>query len=333
MDILSLGLNIASLSVLIYLSGRFSGSEIALTSLTKMDVAEMKIDEAENADLIEELKSDMDRTIITILIGNNLVNVTASALATRLSYVLLGDWGVSLAVGLLTFFLLVFGEISPKGFAIKNKKQFSQNNAKMIYYLSRGLDPVITGLEKISEAITDLLGGRTKEENIKITEEDIKDLASVLEEEGTIKGIEKDILNRVFWFGDKKVRSVKIPKERIVYLRPEATVKKARDIINKYKFTRTPVIRKNSGEVEGVLYSKDVLGCESGHVRDFMREPKFVKNDAEITDVFKWMKKNRIHMAIVEDNRGRFDGIITLEDIIEELVGEIYDEFDKKKFF
>lgn len=323
-----LALNLMVLTALIYLSGLFSGSEIALTSLSKTDIAKMKIDNERNSKLLEILRSDMDRTITTILIANNLINVTLSALTTRLAYMALGDLGVSIAIGLLTFILLVFGEITPKGFAVKNKKKFSQKNAKIIYYLSRSLSPIIRVLEVISDYIIRSLGGKTREESLEITEKDVTDLAWILEEEGTIKSIEEVILNRVFWFGDKKVKSVKIPKGNVKYLRANNTIEDAVKFIKKYKFTRIPVIDKETGDVEGILYSKDVMGNGEGYVKKFMRKPNFVKENDEITEVFKWMKNNRIHMAIVKNDDEKFIGIITLEDILEELVGEIYDEFD-----
>ncbi len=331
MNFLIIVLNILALIVLIYLSGRFSGSEIALTSLSKSDLAQMRIDEDENVELIEKLKSNMDRTIVTILIGNNLINVTASALATRLAYKALGDLGVSIAIGVLTFFLLVFGEISPKGFAIKNRKSFSQNNAKMIYYLSVVLAPIVKGLEKVSDVITRFFGGKTREESMRVREGDIKKLASILEEEGSIKEIERDILHRVFWFGDLTVRTVKIPKDKIFTLHPDIPINEAERKVREHKFTRTPVVGEDFEEIKGILYSKDLLKQEEGKVKDLMREHASVKNDEEITEVFDWMRKNRIHMAIVENEKGKFDGVITLEDILEELVGDIYDEFDRKK--
>jgi len=329
MNYLSLALNLAVLTVLIYLSGLFSGSELALTSLSKADVAKMKINKEKNAELLEILKSDMDRTIVTILVANNLINVTLSALTTRLAYTMLGDLGVSITIGLLTFLLLVFGEITPKGFAVKNRKQFSQKYAKLVYYLSVILIPVIRVLERISESIIGLLGGKTKDQSMEITEEDVKDLAKILAEEGTIKNIEKNLLNRVFWFGDKRAKSVKIPKEKVKFLRAEQSVDEAVDFIRKHKFTRIPVLEKEMDKIRGILYSKDVLGKEDGKVEDYMREPNFVQEEDEITEVFKRMKNNREHMAIVKNGSGEFVGIITLEDILEELVGEIYDEFDE----
>ncbi|MGM0510382.1 MAG: hemolysin family protein [Thermoplasmatota archaeon] len=319
---------IIALAILIYLSGRFSGSETALTAISKVDISKMKRNEEKNAKTIEYLKQHMDKTIITILIGNNLVNVSASAIATKLSYDLLGNIGVSIAVGAVTIFLLIFGEITPKGFALKNKIHFSKKNAKMIYYLSILMSPLIKVLSKISDKMINLFGGQTKLDNLLVTESDMRHLASQMESEGIIKEIEKDILHRVFWFGDLKVASVKVSKENTFALDSELDIDEAIDFVKEHGFTRLPVTKHDTDDIAGILYSKELLGKESGELEDFIREPYFVTNEDDITDIFQRMRKNRIHMAIVRDDNGDFDGIITLEDMMEELVGEIYDEYD-----
>jgi len=324
-----LAIYLITLALLIYLSGRFSGSETALTSLSKVDIAHMRMEDQKNAEIIYKLRSDMDRTIITILIGNNLLNVTSSAIATVIAYELLGSWGVSLAVGILTILLLIFGEITPKGFAIKNKKHFSVVNAKMIYYLSIILNPLIIVLDKTADVFIKLLGGKTKDEDMEVSESDVRKLASILEREGVIKEIEKDILHQVFWFGDVKVKDVKVPKEETFVLDEKLSVEEGKEFIKEHGFTRMPVTKDKTNKVIGILYSKDLLSSSGAEIGDFIGEDVYhVSNRDEITDIFEIMRRNRIHMAIVVDDQGKFDGIITLEDILEELLGEIYDEFD-----
>ncbi len=321
---------LVSLAVLIYLSGRFSGAETAITALSKVDLAKMKMDNEKHIDIIIKLRSDMDSTIITILIGNNLVNITASAIATKLAYDLLGNFGISIAVGVLTILVLIFAEITPKGFAIKNKRHFSIKNASFIYYLSRIFYPLIIALGEISNGIIRLLGGETKNEKIHVTESDVRDLASILEEEGQIKSIEKHIVHRAFWFGDVKVRSVKVPKNQSFVLDSKISVDEGVEFIKEHGFTRIPVAKHGTHQIIGILYSKDLLGEEIGTMGEYAREvPMLVKNQDDITEVFQRMRKSRIHMGVVVDERGKFDGLITLEDIVEELLGEIYDEFDR----
>ncbi len=324
-----LALYLLILVVLLYISAFFSGSETALTALNKVDIANLKLSGEKRIDIIIKLKSDMDSTIITILIGNNLVNITASALATKIAYDTLGHLGISIAVGVLTILVLIFSEITPKGFAIKNKRRLSVKSAPVIYYMLLVCKPLINLLSWISDHIIRFLGGETKDEKMHITESDIRDLASVLEDEGIIKKVEKDILHNVFWFGDVKVSKVKIPREDSFVLDSEITHDEGVEFIKEHGFTRIPVAEHDTDQIIGILYSKDILGEEVGNMNEFAREvPYFVKNNEEITEVFHKMKKQRIHMAIVQDEEGDFDGIITLEDILEELLGEIYDEFD-----
>ncbi len=320
------------LLVLIYLSARFASAETALTSLSKVDIANMKLSREKNIDIIIKLRSNMDNTIITILIGNNLVNISASALATKIAYDTLGHLGISLAVGILTLIILIFGEITPKGFAIKNKQALSVKNARFIYYIFQVCRPLIYVLSGISDFFIRLLGGETKGEKMHITESDIRDLASVLEDEGVIKEVEKDILHKVFWFGDMRVKNVKIPKDDCFVLDSEITHDEGVEFIKEHGFTRIPVAKHGTDKIIGIIYSKDLLGEEMGTMDEYAREvPTFVRNDEEITEVFHRMKKQRIHMAIVIDEKGQFDGLITLEDILEELLGEIYDEFDRQE--
>ncbi len=332
MDALTLSVYLLVLVILIYLSARFASAETALTALSKVDIANMKIAKEKNLDIIMKLKMDMDSTIITILIGNNLVNISASALATMITYDTLGHLGISIAVGGLTILILIFGEITPKGFAIKNKQLLSIKNARFIYTMFLVCRPLIYVLSGISNRIIHFLGGETKDEKMRITESDIRDLASALEDEGVIKEVEKDILHNVFWFGDLKVKSVKVPKEDSFVLDSEISHYEGVEFIKEHGFTRIPVAEHGTEKIIGVLYSKDLLGEEMGTMGEYAREvPRFVRNDEEITDVFHRMKKQRIHMAIVLDENGKFDGLITLEDILEELLGEIYDEFDRRE--
>lgn len=312
----------------LYMSARFSGSETALTGINKVEISEMKKNNEKHAGKIEYLKENMDQTIITILIGNNVFNVAAPTLVTVMVRDLIGGWAISIASGVLTLILLVFGEITPKGFSLKNKKKFSQKNAALIYYMSKGLRPLIRGLNKVSDFLISSFGGKTKFDEMLVTEREVIHLASMLEEEGIIKKIEKEILQRVFWFGDVKVEEVKVSKEDTYGLDENLPVEEAAEFIKEHGYTRLPVTKHDSEEVVGILYSKEILGREGGTVKDYMREPYFVGKNEDVTKVFERMRKERIHLSVVEDEDGEFDGIITLEDILEELVGEIYDEFD-----
>jgi len=319
---------LAAIAFCLYMSGRFSGTETALTALDKVDISRMKQNKEKHVEKIEYLKEHMDQTITTILIGNNIVNVAAPTLVTVMVRDLIGNWAISIASGILTLILLIFGEITPKGFSLKNKKRFSRKNAALIYYMSIGLKPLIKALNDVSDYFINALGGETKFDELLVTEGEIIHLASMLEEEGIIKEIEKDILHRVFYFGDQKVEEVKIPKEDTYAMDSDLPIEEAAEFIQDHGYTRIPVTKHDSDDVVGILYSKEILGKEGGQVKDHMREPYFVKNKDDVTKVFQRMRNERIHLAVVRDEEDNFDGIITLEDILEELVGEIYDEFD-----
>lgn len=198
----SIILYLAAVIFCLYMSGRFSGSETALTALNRIEINKMKDKNEKHAEKIEYLKRNMDQTITTILIGNNVVNVAAPTLVTFMVKEAIGNWAISIASGILTLVLLIFGEITPKGFSLKNKERFSKNNAALIYYMSIILKPLIIALNNISDYLITKLGGETESDEMEVRETDVMHLATMLEEEGEIKKIEKEILQRVFWFGD-----------------------------------------------------------------------------------------------------------------------------------
>ncbi|ODS37076.1 MAG: hypothetical protein A7316_02085 [Candidatus Altiarchaeales archaeon WOR_SM1_86-2] len=321
----------ASAAVLIYLSGWFSGTETALTNLNIAQIAEMRRNNEKNVEYIIKLKKEIDRAIVTILIGNNIVNIVLSALAALIANSLFHALGVSIMIGVITFLILVFGEITPKANAIANSKKISQKNAKAIYYLMQVLNPIITVFMAISTEIIRLTGGKIREEHPLVSDESIKEMATLGEEEGAIKSIERDIIHKVFVFGDRKIREIMVPMSDVFYLKKDHTIRDAKKIIAQRGFTRIPVINKN-GEVNGILYSKDLLGKKEAQIKSFMRKPFVVSANSDVTDIFNAMKRKRIHMAVVKDEDGKHIGIVTLEDILEELLGEIHDEYFEVKY-
>jgi len=329
MDPLTIVIYISALIFLIYLSGRFSGAETALTSLNEIDLLQMKHKKTKNVNFIEKLMADMDRTIITILIGNNLVNILASSLATLLFYSLWGNIGVSISVGGLTLLLLVFGEITPKAYAIKKNRKISSRNAKQIYFLTRGLAPLISLLKAISRGLISLGRGSIAKEDFHVQELSIKHLADKGADAGEIKDIEKEIIYRVFKFGDLKVKDAMIPGNEVKYLDKRLSAIEAKKQMLYRGYTRLPVVNSQKMKIVGVINTKDLLNRMEESIKNFMRKPFIVSPDEDITSVFNTMRANRVHLAIVGDENHKFLGIITLEDILEELVGEIYDEFDQ----
>jgi CBS domain containing-hemolysin-like protein len=234
-------------------------------------------------------------------------------------------------VGIITFLIIIFGEITPKSNAIMDSQKVAMKKGKKIYYLMRFLSPAITFFMAISRGIIKMTGGKVSMENMLVSDQSIKDLATMGEEEGVIKTIERDIIHKVFAFGDCKTESVMVPMSQVFSFNKNYNVKNAAKIMSQNGYSRVPIVGKNR-QVIGLLYAKDLLGKRKGvRIQSLMRRPYFVDFDCDVTKAFNDMKENRIHLAVVRDAKGKHIGIITLEDILEELVGEIYDEYSEIK--
>jgi CBS domain containing-hemolysin-like protein len=317
--------------ILIYLSGWFSGTETALTNISSVQIGELNRKKSKNVDYIIKLKKNMDRTLITILIGNNVVNILLSALAALIANELFQAVGVTIVLAAITFLIIIFGEITPKSVAIAENERVSRKNSKSIYYLMKALSPLITIFVYLTRGFNKIFGRKIRKTNMLVSDENIKDLATLGAEEGVIKKIEKEIIHKVFRFGDKRINEIMVPFEKVFFFNEACSIKNARNEISKHGFTRVPIIDKDR-RVIGVLYSKDLLGKRIGNCRSIMRKPFFTERDKDITETFNEMKKKRVHMAIVKDDNGNSIGIVTLEDILEELVGEIHDEYFELKY-
>lgn len=326
-----LGFLIVFMVVLIFLSGWFSGSETALTNLNSSEVKRMKRSGMKNTDHVMKLKKNMDKTLITILIGNNIVNIVLSSVTALIANQLFAEIGVSIMIGVITFLVIIFGEITPKNSAIFNSMEVANRNARAIYYLSIILTPLIILFRWISKTIISLKGGRGSIENLLTTDDDIKDLVSLSEEEGVIKPIEREIIHRVFKFGDRKVRDAMVSMDEIFCLDDDIVVEGVKNVVKSSGFTRVPVMG-DDGKIIGLIYSKDLVLADDDSIPSLMRKPFLVRENEDLTAVFDKMKRNRVHLAIVENSRGDHTGIVTLEDLLEELVGELYDEYYEKKY-
>lgn len=316
---------------MIYLSGWFAGSETAITNITTSEIVEMREKKDKNIEYVLKSKRNLDRTLVSILIANNIVNVILSSVAAVAANELFQAIGVTIMIALVTVLIIVFGEIIPKSNAIWDTKKVVRNNSKAIYYLTRALNPLITFFIGFSRSISRLTGKRTRKKNLLVTEENIKNIATLGEEEGVLKKIERDIIHNVFIFGDRKIEEIMVPMAKVFYLEKNYTIPEAKTLVAQRGFTRVPVVNENK-EVIGVLYSKDLIAKEKGSIDSLIRPPFIIDAKSEITDIFSGMKQKRIHQAIVKDVKGNHIGIVTLEDILEELVGEIHDEYFDVKY-
>ena len=325
------GTEIIFLIILLILSGFFSGSEVALISLTKLRAKHMLEKKKMGAIFIKKLKDDPQRMLATILIGNNIVNVAASAIATSIMIGIFKNYAVGIATGVMTLLILIFGEITPKSIAAKNNEAISQLVAAPIWYLSIILAPILNLLDKFLNRFINLIGIKAKEKTI--TEEEIISMIKTAEEEGSIKEIEKKMIDSIFKFDDINVSQVATPRGDMVMVESKLKIKDAMKLFLRKRHTRMPVYEKNRDNIVGIIHVKNLIvhtqsKNKNNRVSKIMYKPYFVPEVKKLSDLMKQFQKRKEHMAIVVDEHGSITGLATMEDALEEIVGEIMDETD-----
>ncbi len=323
------------LLILLVLSGFFSGIEIAFFSVSSIRVRHLAEKKARGSETLKKLKSDPHRLLITILIGNNLVNIGASALATVIAVDFFGSKGAGIAVGVMTLLILVFGEITPKSFATVYAEKISLLVSKPIYILQKIFLPVTFFLDKFVKVITKV-AGEARYDIQKISEEELKSIINISHEAGGIGKEEKDMIHRIFQFDDTEAREIIIPKKDVYMLNTGTNISDLLKFLKKNKFTRIPVYEGNRDNVIGILYVKDLIPhLKSIHsmtsLKSLVREVMFIPGSKKIDCLLREFQRKKQHIAIVVDDYGSVQGIVTIEDIIEEIVGEIYDEDERRK--
>ena len=314
------------LFVLLVLSGFFSSAETALFSISKAKAIHLAKHKGSTNKLIKKMKADPHRLLSTILIGNNLVNVGASAIATAITIDLFESHAVGIATGVMTFLILIFGEIFPKSIATRNNILIARLAIFPLYWLSVLFTPLIVFLNFIPK----LTGKIHKKPNV--TEEELMTFVEVVEEEGGIEEEEKELIENIFEFDDTNASEIMAPRADMFVIDVNEELKL--EEIVKSGFTRIPVIEEDIDHVVGILNIKDLLmhqatSAEAVDVRKIMREPYFVPENKKLDNLLQQFKKRKQHMAIVVDEHGGVSGLITLEDALEEIVGEIVDETDR----
>ncbi len=330
-DVLT-ALEIIALLVLLFMSAFFSGSEIALFSSSRIRIRKLMEEGNKNAQVAKELLEHPNRLLATILVGNNIVNISATALATSLAINSFGSTGLGIATGVMTFLILVFGEITPKGFAAKNAVALALIVARPMQMLVNLLFPLVKLLTKLTNFMIKSLGGEPKEVSPFITEEEIKMLVEVGEEEGVIQKEEKEMIHGIFEFGDKLAREVMIPRIDMDAIAVSSTLEEALKATLKTRHSRLPVYEGSIDNVIGMLHFKDLLHLKErkyeGTIREIVRPVHYVPENKRLDELLKEVQETKTHMAIVVDEYGGTAGLVTLEDILEEIVGEILDEYD-----
>lgn len=324
--------HIIILIILLFFSAFFSGSEIALVSLTRFKVRQMVEKKSLGAVFIKKLKDNPHRMLATILIGNNLVNVAASVIAASLMIDVFHSYAVGITTGIMTFLILVFGELTPKLIASQRNETISQLIAAPLWYMSVILTPVIYILDILTKLLMGILG--IKAQKKVITEEEIMTMIKTAEEEGSIKEIEKEMIDSIFEFDDINISEIATPRADITLIDSESKITDAIRLISKDKYSRMPVYKDQKDNIVGILYLKDIVPYLKGKKRDVcvsrvMKEPYFVPETMNIGNLLRQLQKKKEQMAIVVDEHGSVIGVVTMEDVLEEIVGEIMDETDK----
>lgn len=325
---------IVVLVILIALSGFFSSSETALTTVSKIKIRTMANEGDARAKMVQKVTGNTQKMLSAILIGNNVVNISASSIATVLFVDLFGSSGAGIATGIMTLLVLIFGEITPKNMASRQALKLSLRVAGIIYAITVVLTPVIFVVNHICGFILKLTGADKDDKKAKMTEAEFRTIVDVGNESGAIENEEKDYINNLFDFSDTEVKELMIPRIDVTMINVNWSYAKVRSVFMKEMYTRIPVYDGDSDHVIGILNMKDLLkkkDDEQFSLKSYLREPFFTYEFKNADELFNQMRKKRIHMAIVLDEFGSVSGIVTLEDLLEELVGDIQDEYDERE--
>ena len=320
--------------ILLCFSAFFSGSETALFSLGSVKLFKLKESKHPKAVLIDKLLGNPRRLLISILVGNECINISASALAASLCISLVGFQGKWLAIAVMTPLILLFGEVLPKTIAVSHSEKFSFFVARPIDLFARIIFPLRWTLRRIVDALTALFGPREeKNENI-FYERELKDLVEVGHKEGVLEEVERELIHNILKFNDTLVFSIMTPRATMFTLPHDMTIDKAIKQVTKHRYSRIPVYEQNKNAIIGILNAKDLLTIasrtdgEATTIAEITRPANYIPQDRRIQLVLKEFQEKKIHLALVNNRANKVIGLITIEDVLEELFGEIYDEFD-----
>ncbi|MFQ5678935.1 MAG: hemolysin family protein [Gemmatimonadota bacterium] len=316
------------LLLLILLSGFFSGSEIAIFSVSQARARALTEEGRAGARALLEAKSNPERFLITILIGNNVANIGAASVATYTATIALGSAGVGLATGVMTLLVLFFGEIGPKSFAAAKAVPLSLFAAPLLRVLSRVLSPLVRPVEALTRA---LLPDRA--DGSGVTEREIRTLTRMGHLAGAIEEHERNLIERAFMLDRRRAWEVMTPRVDIFAWPDGQKLSEIAAELRIVPYSRIPVFRESLDAVTGVLYLRDayqalIAGQQELPLGELAREPFFVPASVSLVQLLQDFQARRMHMGLVVDEHGGLDGLVTLEDILEELVGEIVDETD-----
>ena len=320
------------LVILLCLSAFFSSSETALTIVNQYRIRSLAEEGNKRAQMVLKITENSGKMLSAILIGNNIVNISASSLATIVAIEILGSAGAGIATGVLTILILIFGEISPKTMATYRAEKISLKFGPIIWVLMVILTPVIFIVNKLAMAFLRLFGVKSGEKTAALTESELRTIVDVGHESGIIETEEKEMINNMFDFGDTLAKEIMVPRVDMSYAKIDCSYDELIEIFKEDMFTRLPICEDSADDIVGILNMKDIIFCtdkENFSIKNYMREPFFTYEQKNTAELFLEMRESSINMAIVLDEYGVTSGLITLEDLIEEIVGDIRDEYDE----
>jgi len=321
-----------SIFVCLILSGFFSGSETALTSLSEMKVRHM-IEENPKAKILELWIYHPNKVLNTILIGNNVVNILGSVLAADMMQKIFGNTQIAAVTGVMTLMVLIFGEITPKTFAKHNAAAMAIALMRILKVFYTVLFPATYVMNKFVVAMIKLSGGKL-EKKPQITEEELEFIINVGEKEGVLENGQKEMLQNIFELGDMSIKEVMVPRRDIIAVNVNDDFDSIMNKVFENEFSRLPVYEDTIDKIIGILNVKDLLAFtredkSTFNLRSMLRSPYFIPGTKKIDTMLTEFQKTRNHMAIVLDEYGGVAGLLTLENVLEEIVGDIYDEYDE----
>lgn len=316
--------------ILLVFSAFFSSAETAYFSIRQSQIRLMQEKKKKNAELVHRLKTHPERLLITLLIGNNVVNLSAASYATILGIELSGSFGVGIATGISTLFILVFGEILPKSLAFAHNTRLARNYAKPVYFFYIIFFPLTWVLLKLDRALNTFLKVKPQ---IIVSEEEIRVMSRLGAEHGAIEYSEHEMIENVFKFDDVKVRDIMTPESKIEALHSDVPIEQIAHFVSMSGYSRFPV--DDDGKIIGYIHVNQIMRALNSDERErtvaeFASPIQSIDENMIVDEVFRSMKKSKSHMYLVhaEQNAGDIVGIVTMEDVIEEIVGEIEDETD-----
>lgn len=327
-------LTLIGLAAFLIGSALSSAIETAVTSVSRLRVRQRIEEGDKKAVTLEKILEHPSNFLGTILFLNNLFNIAAASSATVLAekYV---PYPAAIATGVMTFLILIFGEISPKTFAVQRADKIAFIVAPIVDFLQKILKPVVRLLIIISNGLIKIFGAKVRKEGPFVTEEEIKTLVSVGEEEGIIEKHEREMIDSIFEFGDTVVKEVMIPRMDMTAVEKDSTVEKVFETIVKKGYSRIPVYENTIDNVIGIVYTRDLLihsaKQKGSTIKPLIKPAYYVPETKKVMEFLRELQKAKVHMAIVVDEYGGTAGLVTIEDLLEEIVGEIFDEYDPEE--